>query len=78
MPEDYGYAQQILQAADILGIDNVAVAKLGTRGRLTIPAKIRTKAEITDRAVVTAYEGDDYFEVWGENTGSLRIRKSRR
>lgn len=43
---------------------NVFEQRLDSRGRITIPAKLREHAEIESVVVIVAL--DDYFELWGK------------
>ena len=47
---------------------------IGSRGRITIPAKLREHAEI--EAVVVIVAADDYFELWGEKHWDLEKKEA--
>jgi len=65
-----GAKQLFDEAADIgLTIGDIFERPLDSRGRITIPAKLREYAEI--ETVVVIATGDDYFELWGEKHWEL-------
>ena len=53
---------------------DISERSIGSRGRITIPAKLREYAEI--EVVVVIVAEDDYFELWGEKNWKLEIHQA--
>ena len=56
--------------------ENLSLTTLDSRGRITIPQKLREMAGIQD-TVVILLDGEDYLELWGEKNWQSELEAAR-
>lgn len=56
-------------------IGNISEIPLDSRGRITIPAKLRQHADVKNLVVFLAK--DEYFELWGEENWKLEVSQAK-
>ena len=62
----------LLENGCVAGVPSAGGLPVDSRGRITLPSKLREAARIEDEVVVLV-GFDDYFEVWGRENWELEI-----